>query len=90
MTAVRHDAAAHRFVVEVDGEQAVLDYRLEGGTLAIVHTGVPPSIGGRGIAGDLVRAAADHARAQGLKVAPRCSYAEAWFARHRDMADLVA
>ena len=90
MTAVRHDAAAHRFVAEVDGQQAVLDYRLEGDTLAIVHTGVPEAIGGRGIAGDLVRTAADHARAQGLKVAPRCAYAAAWFARHPDMADLVA
>ena len=41
-------------------------------------------IGGRGIAGQLVRAALEFARGQGLKVRPECSYADAWMRKHPD------
>ena len=54
-----------------------------------VHTIVPAAIGGRGIASDLVQHAFDYARAEGLRVAPLCSYAEVWLRRHPDYADLA-
>jgi len=87
---IRHDAAAGRFVAELDGQQAELDYELAGGVLRLVHTGVPAAIGGRGVAGNLVRNALDFARAQGYKVRPDCSYAEAYFQRHPELHDLLA
>ncbi|TWI04549.1 hypothetical protein IP90_00682 [Luteimonas cucumeris] len=89
MSTVVHDVAGHRFTTEVDGHEAELVYVPEEGAIAIVHTGVPPQIGGRGIAADLVRAALDHARAQGLKVAPRCSYVAAYVKKHREYDDLL-
>jgi len=55
-----------------------------------VHTGVPAAIGGRGVAAALVRAALDHARGEGLKVVPACSYVAAYFKRHPQDADLLA
>ena len=79
---VRHDPATHRFVAVVDHVQGYLDYELADGVLAITHTIVPPASGGRGIAGRLVQAALAHAREAGLKVDPRCSYADAWMRRH--------
>jgi predicted GNAT family acetyltransferase len=48
---IRHDIAAQRFEVEVDGERCELDYRVSGGVMTITHTGVPSAVGGRGIAG---------------------------------------
>jgi predicted GNAT family acetyltransferase len=87
---VQHQSQNERFVVNVDGTQAEASYRLEDGVMAITHTSVPEAIGGRGIAGDLVRAAFDFARAEGLKVRPLCSYAEAWSRRHAEYADLLA
>jgi predicted GNAT family acetyltransferase len=87
-TTIEHQPARQRFATRVDGHEAVVDYRLDGDTLVITHTGVPEAIGGRGIAGALVRAAMDHARAEGLRVHPACSYAEAWMRRHPDYADL--
>lgn len=89
MSTVVHDVAGHRFTTEVDGHEAELVYVPEEGAIAIVHTGVPSQIGGRGIAADLVRAALDHARAQGLKVAPRCSYVAAYVKKHREYDDLL-
>ena len=87
---VEHQPDAERFDIHPDGHEAEVDYRVEGGVLAITHTGVPEAIGGRGIASDLVRAAFDFARAQGLRVRPACSYAAAWSRRHGEYADLLA
>ena len=41
-------------------------------------------------AGDLVRAALDHARAAGWKVEAQCSYSSAWIAKHPEYQDLLA
>jgi hypothetical protein len=87
---VRHDAGRQRFEVVVDGVRAELDYEQRGGTLCLIHTGVPPEIGGRGVGGELVRAALDYARAKGLKVVPSCAYAASYIERHPQYRDLLA
>jgi predicted GNAT family acetyltransferase len=79
---VHHDATARRFSTEVEGQRAVLDYRLSNNVMTITHTGVPAKIGDRGIAGELVQAALDTARAEGWEVVAACSYAAAYMAKH--------
>lgn len=86
---VVHDNANDRFVAEVEGHQATLEYRRQGDTMVITHTGVPAAIGGRGIAGVLTRAALESARSQKLKVLPACSYAAAFLKRHDEYTDLL-
>jgi len=54
------------------------------------HTVVPPAIGGRGVAAQLVDRFVSDAREQGFKIVPRCSYVEAQFQRHPDWSDLRA
>ncbi|MFT3898583.1 MAG: GNAT family N-acetyltransferase [Thermomonas sp.] len=88
MTGIRHDPLRQRFETEVDGHLAFLEYRSDGTVLAITHTIVPEAIGGRGIAGTLVRTAVEYARDAGLKVAPVCSYSSAWMDRHPEYAGL--
>ncbi|AKC85469.1 GNAT family N-acetyltransferase [Pseudoxanthomonas suwonensis] len=90
LPAIQHDAGRQRFHLRLEGHEAELAYHLQGGALVIDHTGVPQAIGGRGLAGRLVQAAFDHARAQGWRVVPACSYARGWVARHPQYADLVA
>jgi uncharacterized protein len=87
---IRHLGAAHRFETKVDGAVCELDYILHDGVMTITHTGVPDEVGGRGIAGELVRAAMDTARREGWKVEPACSYARAWMERHPEYAELRA
>ena len=87
---IRQDVDASRFSVVRDGHTGFVEYERVDGTLVITHTIVPPAIGGRGIAGELVQAALDFARAEGLKVQPRCSYADAWMRRHPEYQDLRA
>ena len=86
---IAHDAARQRFHLALDGHEAELTYQLRNGVMVIDHTGVPAAIGGRGLAGLLVRSAFEHARSQGWRVRPACSYAEAWASRHPEYADLL-
>jgi hypothetical protein len=86
---IHHDSGVHRFATTVEGAKAYLDYRLEEGTMTITHTWVPDEIGGRGIAGKLVKAAFEHARSTGLRVHPDCSYAAAWAQRHPEYVSLL-
>jgi predicted GNAT family acetyltransferase len=37
-----------------------------------------------------MQALAEHARAENLKLSPRCSYAVAWLKRHREFDDILA
>jgi hypothetical protein len=90
MTQVLHQLEHMRFVAEVDGHPCEAVYRMIDGEMWLTHTGVHPSLQGRGIAAALVRAALDHARAQGLKVRPACSYVRAYMRRHPDTQDLLA
>ena len=90
MTTIAHDPASQRFTTDVDGQTAYLEYERAGDVMVITHTIVPPAIGGRGIAGNLVRSAIEYAKANGLKVDPQCSYADAWIQRHPEYEALRA
>ena len=87
---IEHRPERGRFQAVVEGRTCVADYRLDPGVITITHTEVPPPLEGRGIAGELVQALLDHARAHGLKVRPLCSYARAYMRRHPDTAALLA
>jgi predicted GNAT family acetyltransferase len=76
----------HTFLYTENGIDAQLVYRTKGDQLILVHTEVPDALGGRGIAGRLVRAAADRAKASGETVLPWCPYARKWLQDHADVA----
>lgn len=84
-----HNPAQSRFEATVEGRLCVADYRLNQGVMQMTHTGVPPQLEGRGIAAALVQAALDHARANGLKVNPLCSYVGAYMRRRPETQDLL-
>lgn len=87
---VTHDAVAHRFKAIVDQHESHVEYALRDSVMDILHTVVPPEVGGRGIAGQLTVAALEYARAHGLKVLPSCPYAAGYLKRHPEYADLLA
>ena len=87
--AVAHDAANGCFQATVDGQRCVVDYVLDGRVMRLTHTGVPPSLEGRGIAAALVREALAHARRHGMKVDAQCSYVSGYMQRNPDTHDLL-
>jgi len=90
MTTPVHRPEAHRFEAALDGHAGRLDYSVRGDVMTIVHTEVDPALEGRGVAGALVRAALDHARANGLKVRAQCEYAASYLDRHPETSSLRA
>jgi len=70
-------------------EGALLSYRVEGGRYVFDHTFVPPELRGGGVAGQLAKAALEHARAEGWTVVPDCSYIEKYIARHPEYRSLL-
>ncbi len=87
MNIIDHDPAAHQFSTQVDGHRAELDYTVADGVMTITHTGVPPAIGGRGVAAELMRAALKVAGERGWSVNPACSYAAAYLRKHAPAHD---
>jgi hypothetical protein len=87
---VQHNPASQRFEAIVDGMLCRTDYRMHGDTMMLVHTEVPSQLEGRGIASALVKAAFDHASANGLDVLPVCSYVRSWVQRHTEVEPLLA
>jgi len=86
---VRHNAAAGRFEADVEGGIAHADYRMDGPVMRIVHTEVPIAAEGQGVAGQIVRAALEHARRHGLRVQPLCGYVRSYMSRHPETHDLL-
>ncbi len=76
-----NNLAETRFQTVVGGHLALLNYRVSDSVLRIDYVYVPAAYRGRGIAGQLMEAALAHARSEGLRVDPVCSYARAYIAR---------
>lgn len=78
------------FAVGEDGRLlAEVTFPEREGAAEIDHTFVDESLRGQGVAGQLLRAAADTLRAQGRKARPTCPYAVRWFETHPEYADLL-
>ena len=90
MTTPVHRPDQHRFEATVDGHGGWLADSVSGDVMTLVHTEVDPALKGRGVAGALVEAALDHARANGLKVLARCEYAASYMERHPESKPLRA
>ena len=81
-----------RFVASEDGMgTGFLSYiRRDDSTFIIDHTEVRPEFRGRDIARQLVLEAAAYARANSLRIRPRCPYARRVFERTPEIQDLLA
>jgi uncharacterized protein len=72
----------HRLEIREDRGLAELLYRTRADRLILVHTEVPDALGGRGLGGQLVRAAIDKAAHDGMTLVPLCPFARGWLERH--------
>jgi predicted GNAT family acetyltransferase len=80
---VTHRPDRHRFILETPAGEAELTYHMRAdGAMDLIHTLVPEKARGGTIASELVRAAVEYGKGQGLKLAATCPYVQSWLVRH--------
>lgn len=80
----------HQFEIHVGHERAGLTrYTEDGGQRIFIHTEVDDGFSGRGLAGELVRAALDATRADGLRIVAVCPYVARFLQKNHDWDDIV-
>jgi len=74
---IQHDTEQQRFVLQLEGGEAILEYRLlPGNGIDFSHTFVPPALRGRGVAEKLVRTGLSWACAQEYEIQASCWYVQ--------------
>jgi predicted GNAT family acetyltransferase len=84
--AVRDHREASRFEAVIDGQVAFLQYERRPDAFVFLHTEVPESQRGRGIATLLAKVGLQSARAEGLPIVVRCPFVRAYLQKHRNVA----
>lgn len=77
-----------RFELERDGNVAYLEYALVGPVLELIHTEIPKSMGGKGVASTLVQSALDWAREHKVKIDVVCPFVAGYLKKHPEYSDL--
>jgi predicted GNAT family acetyltransferase len=80
---------AQRYEIAVDGEVAFLEYQRRRHSIALIHTEVPASLGGRGLGPLLAKTALEAARADGLRVLIICPFLKAYLEKHPEYQALA-
>ncbi|MGH9407900.1 MAG: GNAT family N-acetyltransferase [Vicinamibacterales bacterium] len=83
---VRDNPSARRFEAVVDGQLAFLQYVTGADEFILLHTEVPASLRGRGIAQHLARTGLEAARASGLRVVVRCPFVRTYLEKHPELS----
>jgi predicted GNAT family acetyltransferase len=87
---VIHNEANKQFEVHVGSEVAALEYRhYKHNDIALMHTFVPETLRGKGIAGILAKYAMDYIKDQHKLAMVYCPYVASWLKRHPEYDYLV-
>ena len=78
-----------RFERVENGLLAFADYRAHDGRYVVTHVEADPALRGTGAASRLMEDIVAFARSHDARIVPRCSYAVAWFKRHKDAGDII-
>ena len=90
-SSVRNNTDRSRYELFDDGRLVgIADYRVDGRTVVFPHTEIAPSLRGRGLGAELVRAALDDVRGSGRTVVPACWYVAQFIDEHPEYRDLLA
>lgn len=86
---VKHDKNQQKFYVEIDGEEAHLEYDVKkDNVLDYYHTYVPNKLGGQGLGSKIARKALNYAKNNNYKVIPSCSFIKGFIRKHQEYLHL--
>jgi hypothetical protein len=84
-----HEKENERFVTYVEGNEVYVEYTMRNNEIDLHHTYTHPTLRGKGLAAQVVRAALEFAKENNLKVIPTCSYVQAFIAKNDQYKELV-
>jgi predicted GNAT family acetyltransferase len=79
----------HRLELEVEGNIAFIEYRLDNDTLFLIHTEVPPALEGKGAGSAIVQKALQYAKDNNYKIVPICPFVQSYLKRHKEWHDVI-
>jgi uncharacterized protein len=79
---VEDNVEAHRYEISARGRVAFLQYERKPKSITLVHTEVPPSLRGFGLASLLAKYALELAHNESLTVVVLCPFVRAYIRRH--------
>jgi len=79
-----------QFEMHINDEVALIAYQERGDNYMLIHTEVPESLEGRGIASMLVTKTLSLIEEQGRKIIPMCAYVKSFLAKHPEWNRIVA
>lgn len=78
------------YIGEKDNPLAYITYKpVKAGVIAVDHTVVDPSLGGKGVGTKLFETSIDFAKEEQVKIVPVCSFIKAKFDKNPELADLL-
>lgn len=87
---VTDNPALSRFEMVVDGEIALVTYRLTKSVTVLVHTEVPKMFEGRGIGSALAKGVLDRLHAEKRKIVVICPFIASYIRKHPAYMDMLA
>ncbi|HEX8377592.1 MAG TPA: GNAT family N-acetyltransferase [Pedobacter sp.] len=81
------EAASFEFFIE--GHRCFIDCKKKGNTIYLIHTEVPESLEGKGVAAALVEKTFQYLEENHLKMVPSCSYVLLYLKRHPEWNKLL-
>jgi hypothetical protein len=79
-----------RYEIRVSDELAgFVQYRRRPGLIAFIHTEIDERFEGQGLGSELIAAALDAARSDGVAVLPFCGFVNGFISRHTEYVPLV-
>ncbi len=85
----KEDLEKKRFELHVNDQIAFLEYRLKGNVIYLIHTEVPETISGMGIAAILVTKVFEYIEEHHLRLVPYCPYVKIFLKRHPEYERLL-
>lgn len=85
-TIINNEKQMH-FEVHEGDDIAFLEYRFNGNTIFFMHTEIPESMGGKGIASSLARYAFNYAKENGNPVKVYCPFVLTYLKRHPELTE---
>ncbi len=86
---VEDNKSKNRFEAHIDGQMAIIAYEKDGNTMKLIHTEVPESLEGKGIASQMLKKVLTTIANSGNTVNPVCPFVKSYIERHPEWKSIL-